>query len=125
MKNWNKICGVLLLFSGLPVKMQAQKAFAKINTNFTQENFLSKKTYSLPLPRITGQQEKFFTINFLQPVDALAGVKPGLPLDIRNNYLPVLGFMCVQEIKLQKLTRLPLFIRLGSLEQCNYLEGKQ
>ncbi len=39
-------------------------------------------------------------------------------------YASRMGFFCKQELKIQKATGIPLFLRLGSLRQCNYLEGK-
>jgi len=42
----------------------------------------------------------------------------------RNFYNQHLGFFCKKEVQLQKLTRLPLFIRLGSKEHVDYLERK-
>ena len=41
-------------------------------------------------------------------------------------YCSNLGFFCKQELKLAKMTkfRLPLAIRLGSLQYVDYLEGK-
>jgi hypothetical protein len=39
-------------------------------------------------------------------------------------YTTTLPYSCKQEILLQNLIRLPLFIRLGSKEQVDYLEGK-
>lgn len=46
-------------------------------------------------------------VNFASPFNA-----SGLP------------FFCRQEYRFQQLTQVPLRIRLGSLEHCNYLEGK-
>jgi hypothetical protein len=34
------------------------------------------------------------------------------------------GFFCREELKIEKALKLPIRIRLGSLEQCNYYEGK-
>jgi hypothetical protein len=39
-------------------------------------------------------------------------------------YAKQLGFFCKQEIKFDKLTKIPFRFRLGSVEQCNWLEGK-
>ena len=39
-------------------------------------------------------------------------------------YASQLGFVCKQEIKMDKITKLPFRFRLGSVEDCNRLEGK-
>lgn len=41
-----------------------------------------------------------------------------------NFYARNLGFMCKQEIFLEKKTKIPFRFRIGSVDYCNYLEGK-
>ena len=40
-----------------------------------------------------------------------------------NHYTQHLGFFCRQELKMQQVT-VPVTFRLGSMDQCNYLEQK-
>lgn len=42
----------------------------------------------------------------------------------QNFYIQHLSFFCKKEVQVQKLTALPLFIRLGSKEYVDYLEQK-
>jgi len=42
----------------------------------------------------------------------------------QNFYNQHLSFFCKKEVQLQKLTSLPLFIRLGSKDYVDYLEKK-
>jgi hypothetical protein len=39
-------------------------------------------------------------------------------------YAANLGFFCKQEIKFEKATRIPFKFRLGSVQQCDWMEGK-
>jgi hypothetical protein len=41
-----------------------------------------------------------------------------------NYYTDRLGYFCKQEIKFEKSTRVPLRFRLGSVADCDRLEGK-
>jgi hypothetical protein len=42
----------------------------------------------------------------------------------KDAYIKNLAFFCKQEWKLEKTLKVPIRLRIGSLEQCNRLEGK-
>ena len=39
-------------------------------------------------------------------------------------YTQNFGFFCKKELQLEKITKIPVKIRLGSVQQCDWLEGK-
>lgn len=46
------------------------------------------------------------------------------PAILHPNYYETLGAACKAEFKIEKATRIPLRLRLGSLQQTDYLEQK-
>ena len=47
------------------------------------------------------------------------------PVLAANFYVSQLSFFCKQEIRLEKFTKVPFRFRLGSVEQCDRMEGKR
>jgi hypothetical protein len=62
----------------------------------------------------------------LLPVSAFHLGRVPTPVSSISNdfYTQHFGFFCRQELHLEKLSRVPFRFRLGSLKDCNYLEGK-
>ena len=50
---------------------------------------------------------------------------PAKPFLSPQFYSSQLGFFCKQEIKFDKITKIPFRFRLGSVAQCDLLEGKR
>ncbi len=42
-----------------------------------------------------------------------------------NCYYSSLGFFCKAELQLEKTTKIPVKIRLGSMDECDMIEGKK
>ncbi|MES2848783.1 MAG: hypothetical protein V4685_06980 [Bacteroidota bacterium] len=74
----------------------------------------------LPILQMTTDKSKLF--DFKKPVIITTPYKPFLPADF---YSKQLGFVCKQEIKMDKVIKVPFRFRLGSVEQCDWLEGKR
>lgn len=104
MKNWNKICGFIAIFFLSGFFCEAQSAF--INTLTTSPGLI--------LTPFDGLHNKD-NFNVLSPA-RVAIVNP----DYTKQYF---GFFCKKELLLEKNTKIPMRLRLGSVEQCNYLEG--
>ncbi len=60
--------------------------------------------------------------SFIKTTTDSTGKMPFLSPDY---YARRLGFFCKQEIKFDKVTRVPFRFRLGSVEECDRLEGKR
>jgi hypothetical protein len=80
----------------------------------------------LPIKGLGQVQERWVAAK-IKPVDSLSVWKPVSVLKPvpTSFYHQTLGFMCKSEWKVEQFTRVPLRVRLGSLAQSNYLEGKR
>jgi hypothetical protein len=51
-------------------------------------------------------------------------ISPVFPVIASNFYTQNFGFFCKKELQLEKLTKVPFKFRLGSVQQCDWMEGK-
>ncbi len=109
---WNKICGIILIFLFGSIQLSAQTTigFAPDTTNFHLKNKLIFLDYHVP---VTTKIEKKTVPYFLKS-------------PIPENFSTLsYGFFCRKELAIEKATKIPFRFRLGSLDQCNYYEGKR
>jgi len=134
---WNKFCGkialVIFLVSITSTGYCQQFAgFPNDNNIFLKNNsgFYSASFYQLNI--VSKKNAIFFDAShpgFLDPdnvknpaANKETSSQSIVPADFSIcNY----AFFCRQELKLEKVSHVPIKIRLGSLAQCNYYEGKQ
>jgi len=106
---WNKFCGLFAVFFVCTTSVSAQNSLSVVSLN---HHFVSKnKTSASDSVSLVPLHQLSKSINFST-----------IPGDFSTcNY----GFFCRQELKIEKATKLPIRIRLGSLQQCNYYEGRR
>ncbi len=109
MNYWNKICGFVIIFF-LP---------ALFSTAQTVKNS------TLPIPANKQLKGALAIVLYKKENRNSFFVSPAINTITSNYYTQHFGLICKKELALQKATKLPLYIRLGSLQQCNYLEGKR
>ncbi len=103
---WNKICGFILAIFFFSFTCSAQQKFSK--KYFISPNFLSQQN-KIPAKYIITERD---------PINIHPIITP-------DYYTRHFGYMCKKELVIEKATKIPFRFRLGSLQQCNYLEGKK
>lgn len=104
----NKICGLILIFFLIAKPGMAQPPqFVKYNTHFGPVSKPSSKNIKLLL--IQKQQSLPAPLSVIAP----------------DYYTQHFGFFCKKELAVEKFTKIPFRFRLGSLQLCNYYEGKK
>lgn len=86
------------------------------------------------LSQITAQKTTPVTLltTWLKPVaisilikNNAVAAQANIPFLSANYYATQLGFFCKQELKFEKVVKIPFKFRLGSVEDCDKLEGKR
>ncbi len=109
---WNKICGfiLILILSCLFCKAQITTSVTLNYINFSVKNKLKASD----------------TILHFVPLVSLFESVENLKSPVAEDFSTcTYGFFCKEELKIEKVTRMPICFRLGSLSQCNYYEGKK
>lgn len=104
MNYWNKICGigVFLFFISQNISAQTKPA-PDVKPVIVLKTVVLKDNASL---------------NLRPDQTSLARLLPA------NFYTQNFGFFCKKELAVEKYLKVPLRVRLGSVQQCDYLEGK-
>ncbi len=114
---WNKICVILSIFLISATACCAQNTISTSKKYFFSTNIFPAQ--KKPTDTLSAM------IHFASPVlsktvsvDLLRTIPPDF-------YTCNFGFFCKQELVVEKAIKVPLRFRLGSLQQCNYYEGKK
>ena len=108
---WNKICGLILIFL-LICGISSSQTFSKFRTSSPTFFIKNTSTFSDSIS-LSSIKNQAFKAQFTEQV---------VP---ENLSVCKYGFFCKKELIIEKATKIPLRVRLGSLQQCNYYEGKR
>jgi len=115
-----RFCCFLVVF----LLMFFQGVFAQRKAGIRQPLFsVESISYQKPVPAF---QPKFSIPGHISNDDRISISRYRLlNLPTASYYPNSLGFFCKRELQLDKITRVPLRFRLGSMEYVNWMEGKR
>lgn len=104
---WNKICGLITIFF---ISFSFASAQQRVSTNNFTAQHSNTQFINSPNSYLNKENKDLIKSSSAIP---------------KNYYTQHFGVMCKQELAIEKATKIPFRFRLGSLQQCNYLEGKK
>ena len=113
---WNKIC-VIGLFFFICGTASAQPL---LNPSIRVKDFIVKNSVKTSIYLIHFASPGMVDKNMQKINDR--SIYNMIPQDY---YTRNFGYFCKQELLVEKAIKIPLRFRLGSLQQCNYYEGKK
>lgn len=108
MNYWNKICGLLMVFF-----LTSSLSYAQVTKKSLTELMIASKSLYLKSD-VTSFKIRTTDFNVAS-----------LPILKGNYYTEHFGFMCKKELAFEKATKIPIRLRLGSLQECDRMEGKR
>ena len=107
---WNKFCGLLSIFFLSVLFSSAQVTYGIKSSTEILKKPVFKSAFNIANKPTS---EKDLNLNRTLQV---------IPQDYYTQHF---GIMCKKELAIEKTTKISFRFRLGSLQQCNYLEGKK
>lgn len=121
MQGMKKIFAALMVFTA-SMHGFSQDITAKIQYEPMQRGFMeSNVNYFISLPTLLKTTEQ---PSSLRPYPSQIGMKMRKAYLSPDFYTKEFGFFCRKELQFEKSIKIPLRLRLGSLNYCNYLENK-
>jgi hypothetical protein len=108
MLRWNKVCSIILIIFFGALSCKAQQA--DTGKSLIAKTYKYQFSKSFAMENITIAEKKILSPFTIIPQDY---------------YTQHFGIMCKKELAIEKATKIPFRFRIGSLQQCNYLEGKR
>ena len=91
---------------------------------FVNANAFSQTSHQKSVKMLLLQKPGVEAINGKWPIKNQQQLPPNKQVIAPDFYVTNLGFFCKQEIKFEKATKIPFRFRLGSVEDCDRMEGK-
>jgi hypothetical protein len=124
LKIWNKICGVFCLLALPALGIKAQNHPYTSFESVTPNLYPAYKPWKPLVGKWTWGSYKGSTAKILQINDISAPPFREVSRISADYAARKMAFFCQEELKCEKLTGIPFRFRVGSLEDCDWLEQK-